>query len=172
MLAREFILARLEGQVLAVLALLLSVLRLTRLYWLVLLLLPIRAVAVPVVPQFRSGSSTTSSTSESVINETITSHQYRTGYSYSASGHNIESSDLNGYINPTATTLTEQTVGGVNFSWTSPNLDAVPRWKITNGGAAFSLQETLITPGLDTVTTITRTINTTTTTETTTTFGQ
>ena len=64
------------------------------------------------MPQFRSGSSQTSSTSESVINETITSHQYRTGYSYSASGHNIESNDLNGYINPTATTLTEQTVEG------------------------------------------------------------
>ena len=125
---------------------------------------------MPVVPQFRSGSSTTSSTSESIINETITSHQYRTGYSYAASGHNIQSET--GYINPTATTLSEQTVGGVNFSWTSPNLDAVPRWKITNGGAAFSLQETLITPGLDTVTTITRTINSSTTTETTTTFGQ
>ena len=125
---------------------------------------------MPVVPQFRSGSSQTSSTSESIINESITSHQYRTGYSYSASGHNIKSET--GYINPTATTLTEQTVGGVSFSWTSPNLDAVPRWKITNGGAAFSLQETLITPGLDTVTTITRTINSSTTTETTTTFGQ
>ena len=145
----------------------------TRLFWLVLLALPVRTLAVPVVPQFRSGTSQTSSTSESVINETITSHQYRTGYSYSASGHNIESSDLNGYINPTATTLTEQTIGGVSFSWTSPNLEAIPRWKITNGGgAAFSLQETLITPGLDTVTTITRTINTTTTVETSTTFGQ
>ena len=53
---------------------------------------------MPVVPQFRSGSSQTSSTSESVINETITSHQYRTGYSYSASGHNIESADTNSYI--------------------------------------------------------------------------
>ena len=143
---------------------------LTKLWLLVLLLLPARTIAVPIVPQFRSGTSQTSSTSESVINETITSHQYRTGYSYSASGHNIESET--GYINPTATTLTEQTVGGVNFSWTSPNLDAVPRWKITNGGAAFSLQETLITPGLDTVTTITRQIKTSTTTETTTTFGQ
>ena len=40
------------------------------------------------------------------------------------------------------------------------------------GGAAFSLQETLITPGLDTTTTITRQINTSTTVETTTTFGQ
>ena len=131
-----------------------------------------KSFAVPVVPQFRSGSSQTSSSSESVINETITSHQYRTGYSYSASGHNIESADVNSYINPSASTLTEQTVGGVSFSWTSPNLEAIPRWKITNGGAAFSLQETLITPGLDTVTTITRTINTSTTVETTTTFGQ
>ena len=144
----------------------------TKLWLLVLLLLPAKTIAVPIVPQFRSGSSSTSSTTESVINETITSHQYRTGYSYSASGHNIESADTNKYINPTATTLTEQTVGGVNFSWTSPNLEAVPRWTIVNPAGAFSLQETLITPGLDTVTTITRTINTTTTVETTTTFGQ
>ena len=144
----------------------------TKLWLLVLLLLPARTIAVPIVPQFRSGSSSTSSTTESVINETITSHQYRTGYSYSESGHNIESADTNKYINPTATKLTEQTVGGVNFSWTSPNLEAVPRWTIVNPAGAFSLQETLITPGLDTVTTITRTINTSTTTETTTTFGQ
>ena len=156
--------------VLAVLDLLKLLLRLTRLWLLVLLALPIRTLAVPVVPQFRTGSSTTSSTSESIINETITSHQYRTGYSYSASGHNIKSET--GYINPTPTTTNEQTVGGVNFHWTSPNLEAIPRWSITNDGAAFSLQETLITPGLDTVTTITRQINTSTTTETTTTFGQ
>ena len=142
----------------------------TRLTLVLLLLLPIRALAVPVVPQFRSGSSTTSSTSESIINETITSHQYRTGYSYAASGHNIKSET--GYINPTPTTTNEQTVGGVNFSWTSPNLEAIPRWSINTDGAAFSIQETLITPGLDTVTNITRTIQTSTTTETTTTFGQ
>ena len=141
-----------------------------RLWLLVLLTLPIRTLAVPVVPQFRTGSSTTSSTSESIINETITSHQYRTGYSYSASGHNIKSET--GYINPTPTTTNEQTVGGVNFNWTSPNLEAIPRWSISNDGAAFSIQETLITPGLDTVTSITRQITTSTTTETTTTFGQ
>ena len=156
--------------VLAVLGLLKLLLRLTRLWLLVLLVLPVRTLAVPIVPQFRTGSSQTSSTSESIINETITSHQYRTGYSYSASGHNIKSET--GYINPTPTTTNEQTVGGVNFNWTSPNLEAIPRWGIINDGAAFSLQETLITPGLDTVTTITRTINTSTTTETTTTFGQ
>ena len=156
--------------VLAVLDLQKLLLQLTRLWLVVLLTLPIRTLAVPVVPQFRTGSSTTSSTSESIINETITSHQYRTGYSYSASGHNIKSET--GYINPTPTTTNEQTVGGVNFNWTSPNLEAIPRWGIVNNGAAFSLQETLITPGLDTVTTITRQINTSTTTETTTTFGQ
>ena len=155
-----------------VLALLLFVLLLTKFWLLLLLLLPVKTLAVPVVPQFRSGSSQTSSTSESVVNEVITSHQYRTGYSYSASGHNIESADTNSYINPTATSLTEQTVGGVNFSWTSPSLQDVPRWKVVTPGSAFSLQETLITPGLDTVTTITRTINTSTTVETTTTFGQ
>ena len=142
----------------------------TRLWLLVLLALPIRTLAVPVVPQFRSGTSQTSSTSEQVVNEVIISHQYRTGYSYSASGHNIKSET--GYINPTPTTTNQQTVGGVNFNWTSPNLEAIPRWSIVNNGAAFSLQETLITPGLDTVTTITRQINTSTTTETTTTFGQ
>ena len=142
----------------------------TRLWLLVLLALPIRTLAVPVVPQFKSGSSTQSSTSQSVINETVTSHQYKTGYTYSASGHNIKSAT--GYINPTPTTTNEQTVGGVNFNWTSPNLEAIPQWSIVNDGAAFSLQETLMTPGLDTVTTITRTINTSTTTETTTTFGQ
>ena len=156
--------------VLAVLGLLKLLLRLTRLWLLVLLVLPVRTLAVPIVPQFRTGSSQTSSTSESIINETITSHQYRTGYSYSASGHNIKSET--GYINPTATTTNEQTVGGVNFNWTSPNLEAIPRWGIVNNGAAFSLQETLITPGLDTTTTITRQINTSTTVETTTTFGQ
>jgi len=143
---------------------------LTRLWLLVLLVLPVRTLAVPVVPQFRTGSSQTSSTSEQVLNEVITSHQYRTGYSYSASGHNIKSET--GYINPTATTTNQQTVGGVNFNWTSPNLEAIPRWSIVNNGAAFSIQETLITPGLDTVTTISRQINTSTTTETTTTFGQ
>ena len=142
----------------------------TRLWPLVLLALPIRTLAVPIVPQFRSGTSQTSSISESIINETITSHQYRTGYSYSASGHNIKSET--GYINPTPTTTNQQTVGGVNFHWTSPNLEAIPRWSVVNNGASFSIQETLITPGLDTVTTISRQINTSTTTETTTTFGQ
>ena len=125
-----------------------------------------------MVPQFRSGSSTQSSTSQSVINETITSHQYNSGFSYSASGHNIESADLNGYINPTTTSGTTQTLNGVQFSWTSPTLEDVPRWKIVNAGQSFSLVESLQGAGLSNVTTINRTITTTTTTETTSVFGQ
>ncbi|AGH16160.1 hypothetical protein CPWG_00049 [Cyanophage MED4-117] len=146
--------------------------KLTRLWLLVLLVLPLRTLATPVVPQFRSGSSTMSSTSQSIINETITSHQYNSGFSYSASGHNIESADLNGYINPATTSGTTQTLNGVQFSWTSPTLEDVPRWKIVNAGQNFSLVESLQGAGLSNVTTINRTITTTTTTETTSVFGQ
>ena len=157
---------------LVVLVLLLYLSPLTRLWLLLLLILPVRTLATPVVPQFRSGSSTTSSTSQSVINETITSHQYNSGFSYSASGHNIESAEVNGYINPSTVAGTTQTVGGVQFSWTSPELEAVPRWKIKEAGQSFSLVESLQGAGLSNITTISRTITTSTTTETTSVFGQ
>ena len=146
--------------------------KLTRFWLLLILLLPLRTLATPVVPQFRSGSSTQSSTSQSVVNEVISSHQYNSGFSYSASGHNIESADVDGYINPSTVVSETQTLGGVQFSWTSPELEAVPRWKIVNAGQSFSLVESLQGAGLSNVTTITRTINTTTTTETPSVFGQ
>ena len=144
----------------------------TKLWLLLVFIYPIKVFATPVVPQFRSGSSTTNSTSESVINETITSYQYRTGYTFSVSGHNIESTDINGYINPTSTSVNEQTVGGVNFSWTTLDGTTNARWKVAVPGSSFSLVESVMAPGLDTVTTITRTITTSTTTESTSTFGQ
>ena len=158
--------------VLAALPQLLFRLKLTRFWLLLILLLPLKTLATPVVPQFRSGSSTQSSTSQSVVNEVISSHQYNSGFSYSASGHNIESADVDGYINPSTVVSETQTLGGVQFSWTSPELEAVPRWKIVNAGQSFSLVESLQGAGLSNVTTITRTINTTTTTETTSVFGQ
>ena len=158
--------------VLAALLQLLFRLKLTKFWLLLIILLPLRTLATPIVPQFKSGSSTQSSTSQSVINETITSHQYNTGFSYSASGHNIESADVNGYINPSTVAGKTQTLSGVKFSWTSPELEAIPKWKIVNAGQSFSLIESLQGAGLSNVTTITRTINTTTTTETTSVFGQ
>jgi len=142
------------GQVLVALDLLLSKLPLTKFWLLLVILFPVRILANPVVPTFRTGSSSTNSTSQSVVTENITSYQYRTGYSVSVSGHNIESNDINGYIN------------------SIPNLEGVPRWKIVNEGQPFSLVETVIGSGIDTITTINRTINTTTTTTVETTFGQ
>ena len=142
-------------------------------FWLLLIILfPFKTFANPVVPTFRTGSSSTNSTSQSVITESITSYQYRTGYSLSVSGHNIESNDVNGYINSIPTAESTQTVNGINFSYTSPNLEGVPRWKIVNEGQPFSLVETVIGNGIDTITRIDRTINTTTTTTVETTFGQ
>ena len=142
-------------------------------FWLlILIVLSPKTLANPVVPTFRTGSQTTNSTSQSVINEQISSYQYRTGYTYSASGNNIKSNDINGYINPAATQEDIQTINNVNFSFTAPELEAVPRWQIVQEGQPFSLQETIISPGLDTITNITRTINTTTTVTVEATFGQ
>ena len=142
-------------------------------FWLLLIILfPVKTLANPVVPTFRTGSSSTNSTSQSVVTESITSYQYRTGYSLSVSGTNIESADINGYINSIPTAESTQSVNGINFSYTSPSLEGVPRWKIVNEGQPFSLVETVIGSGIDTITKIDRVINTTTTTSVETTFGQ
>ena len=162
----------LSGQVLVALDLLLSKLPLTKFWLLLVILFPVKTLANPVVPTFRTGSSSTNSTSQSVVTESITSYQYRTGYSLSVSGTNIESADVNGYINSIPTAESTQSVNGINFSYTSPNLEGVPRWKIVNQGQPFSLVETVIGSGLDTITKIDRVINTTTTTTVETTFGQ
>jgi len=139
---------------------------------LLIIFLPVKTFANPVIPTFRTGSSSTNSTSQSVVTESVTSYQYRTGYSLSVSGHNIESDDINGYINAIPTAEATQTVNGINFSYTSPTLESVPRWKIVSEGQPFSLVENVISPGIDTITQINRTINTTTTTTVETTFGQ
>jgi len=162
----------LSGQVLVALDLLLSKLPLTKFWLLLVILFPVKILANPVVPTFRTGSSSTNSTSQSVVTESITSYQYRTGYSLSVSGTNIESADVNGYINSIPTAESTQSVNGINFSYTSPSLEGVPRWKIVNEGQPFSLVESVIGSGLDTITKIDRVINTTTTTTVETTFGQ
>ena len=160
------------GQVLAALRPLQSKLPLTKFWLLLVVLFPVKTLANPLVPTFRTGSSSTNSTSQSVVTESITSYQYRTGYSLSVSGTNIESADVNGYINSIPTAESTQSVNGINFSYTSPSLEGVPRWKIVNQGQPFSLVETVIGSGIDTITKIDRVINTTTTTTVETTFGQ
>ena len=139
--------------------------------WLLVLLLPSSALAAPIVPQFTQGQLNSRSESTTIINETITSHNFRTGYSYSAAGHNVETvGDIP--ISPDATVTNNQTVGGVNFSWTSPNLETKPQWQVINPGASWSLTESFMAPGLDAVTTVTRTVQTETTTESQSVFSQ
>tara|TARA_R100000700_G_scaffold12415_1_gene17704 strand:- start:262 stop:519 length:258 start_codon:yes stop_codon:yes gene_type:complete len=75
-------------------------------------------------------------------------------------------------INPSATSTTTQTVGGVNFSWTSPQLESIPQWQIVNEAAPFSLIEHVTAPGLENVTTVTRQVETTQVSESVSIFGQ
>ena len=139
--------------------------------WLLVLLLPSSALAAPIVPQFTQGQLNSRTESTTIIQESITSHNYRTGYSYSAAGHNVETvGDIP--ISPDATVTNNQTVGGVNFSWTSPNLETKPQWQVINPGASWSLTESFMAPGLDAVTTVTRTVQTETTTESQSVFSQ
>ena len=101
-------------------------------FWLlVIIIYPLRTLATPVVPQFRSGSSTQSSTSQSVVNEVISSLQYNTGFSYSASGHNIESADVDGYINPSTVVGETQTLGE-DGKWTSPRIEVEDKYGTYN----------------------------------------
>ena len=106
-----------------------------------------------------------------MIQESITSYNYRTGYSYSAAGHNVETvGDVP--ISPEATVTNNQTVGGVNFSWTSPNLETKPQLQVVNPGASWSITESFMAPGLDAVTQVQRTITTESVTESTSVFSQ
>ena len=130
-----------------------------------------KAIAAPLTPQFRSGEMRINSTSTSVLSETVTSHSYNTGYTYSASGMNVEPT-TGTLINPSATSTTTQTVGGVDFSWTSPQLESIPQWQIVNEAAPFSLIEHVTAPGLENTTTIQRTVETTQVSESVSIFGQ
>ena len=130
-----------------------------------------KTIAAPLVPQFRSGEMRVNSTSTSVLTETVTSYSYNTGYTYSSSGMNVKPITGN-LINPSATSTTTQTVGGVDFSWTSPQLESIPQWQIVNEAAPFSLIEHVTSPGLENVTTIQRTVETTQVSESVSIFGQ
>jgi len=130
-----------------------------------------KAVASPIVPQFRSGEMRVNSTSTSVLTETVTSHSFNTGYTYSSSGMNVEPT-TGTVINPSATSTTTQTINGVDYSWTSPQLESIPQWQIVNEGAPFSLIEHVTSPGLENITTVTRTVETTQVSESVSIFGQ
>ena len=128
-------------------------------------------VAAPIVPQFRSGKMRVNSTSQSVLTETVTSHSFSNGYTYSAAGQNIKPKEGT-VINPSATSTTTQTINGVNYNWASPQMETIPQWQIVNEAAPFSLIEHVTSPGLENITTVSRTVETTQTSESISIFGQ
>jgi hypothetical protein len=121
----------------------------------VFLLMAGPAVAVPVVPNFRTGTMTSRTESTTQVNEQIRSVNFGTGYTYSASGTNVQHSGSS--LVPDAGTTQTQTVDGVTSSWTGLELQNKPTWSIVNPGGSFQFVESYTGPGLEAVTEITRT---------------
>ena len=129
------------------------------------------AGAVPVVPNFSSGQLTQTTTSRSVISESIVSEDYATGWQYTVSGTGI---NLNGAsIEPGAIINTNTTsASGITTKWTGLDVINKPNWTLTNPGGSFQFQSSYSGPGLQNRTTITRTIETDTTIESVSVFSQ
>lgn len=135
----------------------------------VLLLLATPAAAVPVVPNFRTGTMTSRTESTTQVTEQIKSVNYGTGYTYSASGTNVQHSGSS--ITPGAAETQSQTIDGVTSSWTGLELQNKPNWSIVNPGASFQFVESYSGPGLEAVTEITRTTTVQSVTDTVSVFG-
>ena len=128
--------------------------------WLVLLFLAIpNAKAGSITPAFTTGQIESTSTSKTVIVETIVTENYRTGYSYSMQGTNVKPSQGT-VISPDATYTNTQTINGVSFKWVTPELTTKPQWEVVDPTKAFSIVENFLAPGLDATSTVQRTINT------------
>lgn len=128
--------------------------------WFVLLFFAIpSANAGSITPSFTTGQMESSSSSKTIIVETIVTENYRTGYTYSMHGTNVQPAEGT-IISPNATYTNTQTFNGVSFRWVTPNLDTKPQWEVKAPGEAFSITENFLAPGLDAVSTIQRTINT------------
>jgi hypothetical protein len=136
---------------------------------LLLLLVAAPAAAVPVVPNFSQGVLSSTTTTKTKVTEVINSYEYRTGYEYSVSGTNIQSS---GPIAPMDMTTTSNTIQGITSRWTSLDATKKPTWTIVNQGEAMQFVETLQGPGLVNHTLINRDTDIESITETTSTFTQ
>ena len=135
---------------------------------LLLLLIPSRSLAVPVVPNFSSGTMSAVTRTTSVVTETISSHDYNSGHTYTLNGSGIT---INGSISPDPTTV-NQTINGTSYQWTGADLTTKPSVTLTTQGAPFQYVESYTAPGLSNITNIIRTTNIESTTETTSVFSQ
>ena len=125
--------------------------------------------AVPVVPNFTQGSSTSRTETTTNINETIRTTNYNSGYTYSVTGSGIEHDGST--ISAPNATVTE-TINGKKYTWTGLDLGEKPNWTQTVQGDAFQFTEVYTPPGLESVSDVTRTIQSESVTETTTIFSQ
>ena len=101
--------------------------------------------AVPVVPNFTQGSMTSTTETTSTITETINSMDYNTGYQYSVTGTNLQSSDG---LAPSSVTQQTNTNEGVISTWTGLNMNSRPTFTQQQTGAPFQFTETYQAPGL------------------------
>ena len=133
-----------------------------------LFLTSLPAQAVPVVPNFSSGTMSAVTRTTSVVTETISSHDYNTGHTYTLNGSGVT---INGSISPDPTTV-NQTINGTSYQWTGADLTTKPSVTLTTQGAPFQYVESYTAPGLSNITNIIRTTNIESTTETTSVFSQ
>ena len=125
--------------------------------------------AVPVIPNFTTGSSTSRTETTTNITETIRTTEYNSGFTYSVTGSGIEHDGSS--MSPPVTSV-DESINGTTYTWKGLNLDQRPNWTQTNQGDAFQFTEVYQGPSLESVTDITRTIQSTSVTDTTTIFSQ
>ena len=125
--------------------------------------------AVPVVPNFNQGSSSSRTETTTNIKETIRTSNYNSGYTYSVTGSGVEHDGST--ISAPNATVTE-TINGTTYTWTGLDLGEKPNWTQTVQGDAFQFTEVYTPPGLESVTDVTRTIQSESVTDTTTIFSQ
>ena len=125
--------------------------------------------SVPVVPNFTQGSMTSTTETKSTITETINSMDYNTGYQYSVTGTNLQSSSG---LAPSSVTQQTNTNEGVISTWTGLNMNSRPTFTQKDVGAPFQFTETYQAPGLANQTIIQRTTEIESVTDTTSIFTQ
>ena len=125
--------------------------------------------AVPVVPSFTQGSSSSRTETTTNITETIRTTNYNSGYTYSVTGSGV-SHDGSTISAPNATV--NENINGTTYTWTGLDLGEKPNWTQTVQGDAFQFTEVYTPPGLESVSDVTRTIQSESVTDTTTIFSQ
>ena len=125
--------------------------------------------AVPVIPNFTQGQSTSRTETTTNITETIRTTNFNSGYTYSVTGSGVEH-DGSSISAPNATV--NETINGTTYTWTGLDLGEKPNWTQTVQGDAFQFTEVYTPPGLESVSDVTRTIQSESVTDTTTIFSQ